>query len=101
LYVGSFDGRLRALRATNGDVIWDKALGGGRILAPALVVGKLVFVSSLDNNTWALRTSDGKVVWHRSEGGYAPGIATDRHYYLSLRRLLVAYRGEHSPREVR
>jgi outer membrane protein assembly factor BamB len=98
IYVGGFDGRLRSFRATDGKLLWDRRLGG-RILAPALVVGNLVFVSSLDHNTWALRVSDGKTVWHRANGGYAPGIATDRHYYLSLRRILVAYRGENSPPE--
>jgi outer membrane protein assembly factor BamB len=98
VYVGGFDGHLRAFRATTGGVLWDKALGG-RILAPALVVGDLVFVSTLERDTYALRTSDGKVVWHRSAGGYSPGIATDRHYFFSLRRVLFAYRGENSPRE--
>jgi outer membrane protein assembly factor BamB len=98
VYVGGFDGHLRAFRATNGRVLWDRTLGG-RILAPALVVGDLVFVSTLERDTYALRTSDGKVIWHRSEGGYSPGIATDRHYFFSLRRVLYAYRGENSPRE--
>jgi outer membrane protein assembly factor BamB len=98
VYVGGFDGRLRAFRAEDGKVLWDTALGG-QILAPALIVGDLVFVSRLDDRTYALRTSDGKVVWQRGEGGYSPGIATDRHYYLSLRRILFAYRGENSPPE--
>ncbi|MGH3043041.1 MAG: PQQ-binding-like beta-propeller repeat protein, partial [Gaiellaceae bacterium] len=96
VYVGSFDGRLRALRATTGRVIWETQLG--RILAPALVVGPLVFASTREHETFALRASDGKVVWERSRGAYAPGIATDRHYYLSLGKILVAYRGQRSPR---
>jgi outer membrane protein assembly factor BamB len=100
VYVGAFDGRVRALRATDGKLLWTSTVGG-RMLAPALVVGKLVFVSTLDGATFGLRASDGKVVWRRSKGRYAPGIATDRHYFFSLRAHLMAVRGENSPREVR
>jgi outer membrane protein assembly factor BamB len=95
VYVGGFDGRLRSFRGSDGRVLWDTAIGG-KILAGALVVGKLVFVSTLDRDTYALRTSDGKIVWHKRDGAYAPGIATNRHYFLSLRRTLYAYRGEQS-----
>ena len=66
---------------------------GGRILAPALVVGDLVFFSSLETETYAARVSDGKVVWHIGLGKYSPGIATGERYYFSLNGLLMALEG--------
>jgi hypothetical protein len=32
-------------------------------------------------------------------GKYSPLIATDEHYYMTLNGMLVAFRGQHSPRE--
>jgi outer membrane protein assembly factor BamB len=99
VFVGGFDGRVRALRATDGRVAWEVPVGGA-VLAPALVVGELVFVSTRPNfETVGLRASDGKIVWRHKKGAYSPGIATDRHYYFSLQGTLIAYRGERSPRE--
>jgi hypothetical protein len=66
---------------------------GGRILAPGVIIGPLVFFSSLEEKTFGLRRSDGKIVWHVGMGKYQPGIATDRHYYFTLNGLLVAYQG--------
>jgi outer membrane protein assembly factor BamB len=98
VYVGSFDGKLRSLRATDGKVTWSTAIGG-RMLGPAIVIGNLVFAATLDGHAVGVRASDGKIVWRRSQGRYSPGIATDRHYYLSLGKTLFAFRGENSPPE--
>ena len=98
VYVGGFDGALRAFRAGDGELLWRSEVGG-RILAPALVVGDLVFFSTLEQKTYAVRAADGKLVWSVGLGKYSPGIATDRAYYFSLNGLLVAYRGEASPAE--
>jgi len=65
----------------------------GRILAPSLVVGNLVFFSTLQGDTYAARTTDGKIAWHVSMGKFSPGIAAGRHYYFSLNGRLVVYRG--------
>src|SRR5262249_50885668 len=98
VFVGGFDGSLRAYRSTTGNPLWSRYVGG-RILAPALVVGDLVFFSTLDQKTFALRAPDGRRVWSIGMGKYAPGIATDRHYYFSLNGILVAFRAEQSPAE--
>jgi glucose dehydrogenase len=45
VFVGSFDGSLRAFAADNGTLLWRRYVGG-EILAPALVVGNLVFFST-------------------------------------------------------
>jgi outer membrane protein assembly factor BamB len=96
VFVGSFDGNLRAFRSTTGATLWRRWVGG-RVLGPALVVGDLVFFSTLEQRTYAARTVDGKIVWSVKMGKYAPGIATERHYYFSLNGLLVAYRAAGTP----
>jgi outer membrane protein assembly factor BamB len=90
--VGDFNGYLHCYRATDGKPIWQTYVGG-RILAPGVVIGPLVFFSSLEEKTFGLRRSDGKVVWRVPMGKYQPGIATDRHYYFTLNGLLIAYQG--------
>ncbi len=70
---------------------------GGRIHAPALIVGNLVLFSTLDGKTYALRASDGQPVWRFNAGEYAVGIATNRHYYLSLNGLLLGRPGRELP----
>jgi outer membrane protein assembly factor BamB len=91
VFVGGFDGALRAYRASTGRTLW-RSYVGGRILGPAVVVGNLVFFSTLEERTFGLRVSDGKVVWRARVGKYSPGIATSRRYYFSLNGLLVAFR---------
>jgi len=97
VFVGTYDGSMRALRATDGATIWSQGVGGG-IHAAALVVGNLLFFTG-GNKSYAVRVADGKVVWSYGVGQYGIGIATNRHYYFSLGGLLVAFRGEHSPKE--
>ena len=98
IYVGDFNGLVHAYRASDGTQLWQTYIGG-RILAPGVVVGPLVFFSNLETKTYGLRRSDGKIVWHVGMGKYQPGIATDRHYYFTLNGLLVAYQGERSGQE--
>jgi outer membrane protein assembly factor BamB len=92
VFVGGFDGALHAYDVDDGSLLWESQVGG-RILAPALVVGDLVFFSTLETETYAARVRDGKVVWTIGLGKYAPGIATDERYYLSLNGLLMAFEG--------
>jgi outer membrane protein assembly factor BamB len=96
VFFGGFDGRVRALRASTGQVLWSRHLGG-RFLGPAFVAGKYVFVSNLERNTYALRASDGKVMWHLDIGKYSPGIVTERHYFFTLNGIVQAWHGRRSP----
>jgi outer membrane protein assembly factor BamB len=100
IFVGDFDGGLRAYRKTNGELLW-RAHVGGRILGPPVVVGDLVFFSTLETETYAARASDGKIVWHYGLGKYSPGIATERAYYFSLNGMLLSFRGKDGPRPAR
>ena len=95
IFVGDMGGGFSAFRTTSGKLLWRDRVPG-RILAHSLVVGNLVFFSTLEGDTYAARTVDGKIVWHIHGGRYSPGIATERHYYFSLKGRLVAYEGRFS-----
>ena len=96
IFVGDFNGGLRAYRKTDGQLLWRSHVGG-RILGAPVIVGDLVFFSTLETETYAARTSDGKIVWRYGLGKYSPGIATERAYYFSLNGMLVAFRGRDGP----
>ena len=96
IFVGDFNGGLRAYEKTNGRLLW-RAHVGGRILGAPVIVGDLVFFSTLETETYAARASDGKIVWRYGLGKYSPGIATERAYYFSLNGMLVAFRGARRP----
>lgn len=97
VFVGGFDGALHAFDKVTGKRLW-QAQVGGRVLGGSVVIGNLVFFSTLETETYAARVSDGKVVWHYPIGKYSPGIATERAYYFTLNGIIVALRGERSPR---
>jgi outer membrane protein assembly factor BamB len=96
IFVGDFNGGMRAYRKTDGRLLW-RTVVGGRILGGAVVVGDLVFFSTLETETYAARVSDGKIVWRFPIGKYSPGIATERAYYFTLNGILVAFRGREGP----
>ena len=93
VYVGGFDGMVRALRATTGREIWRTRRVPGRILGAPVVVGDYVFFAVLEKRTYAARRSDGKIVWRLPMGRYSPVIATERTYFFSVNGRLIAYRG--------
>ena len=97
VFAGGFDGRLRAFRATSGDELWS-TLVDGRILGAPVVIGPYVFFSTLEKHTYALRVSDGAIAWRLPLGKYAPGIATERTYFLSLNGRLIAVPGRDAPK---
>jgi outer membrane protein assembly factor BamB len=96
IFVGDFNGGLRAYRKTDGQLLW-RAHVGGRILGAPVIVGDLVFFSTLETETYAARTSDGQIVWRYGLGKYSPGIATEKTYYFSLNGMLVAFQGRDGP----
>jgi outer membrane protein assembly factor BamB/O-antigen ligase len=98
VFVGGFSGGLRAFRSRDGRLLWRKDFGGGRILGPAVVIGRLVFFSTLEQRTYAVNTRNGRLVWQLRMGKYSPGIATERHYFFSLNGILIAFRARYSPR---
>ena len=96
VFIGGFDGGLRAFRAGDGKLLWLQNLHG-RILGGSFVAGNLVFTSTLEEHTFALRVSDGKILWRLNVGKYSPGIVTERHYFFTLNGIVMAWHGRRSP----
>ena len=62
LYVGTTDGIVHALSASDGTPIWKQHLGAPISSTPS-VAGHLVYVGMLDGRLTALDRDDGSVVW--------------------------------------
>ncbi|HXI55565.1 MAG TPA: PQQ-binding-like beta-propeller repeat protein [Polyangia bacterium] len=75
---GDFNGVVRALRASDGRLVWQRTVGDTIYAAPAVDRGK-VFVPSLDRKLYAFRLADGSVAWTKEMGGLemASPIVTD------------------------
>jgi outer membrane protein assembly factor BamB len=96
VFIGGFDGGLRAFRASDGKLLWRTNLHG-RILGGSFVAGQLVFTSTLEAHTFALRVTDGKILWRIALGKYSPGIVTERHYFFTLNGIVMAWHARRSP----
>jgi outer membrane protein assembly factor BamB len=68
VYVGSDDGRLYALGAKAGAVLWSRQTGGPVRSSPA-VAGGTVFVGSSSGYLYAFGAATGAVRWRRDLGG--------------------------------
>lgn len=77
VYVGSTDGKLYAVRASDGSQVWAFTTNGAVNSSPAVWNG-LVFFSSLDGNVYALDAASGTQRWIFKTNGerrfVAPGI---------------------------
>jgi len=67
VYIGSADGTVHALDATNGTEQWAFDTGGGVRSSPAVVDGT-VYVGSLDNSIYALDAAVGTEQWTFNTG---------------------------------
>jgi outer membrane protein assembly factor BamB len=63
VYVGSYDHKIYALNASNGNPLWNYTTGGAVASSPA-VAGGVVFVGSYDGNVYALNASNGNLIWN-------------------------------------
>jgi outer membrane protein assembly factor BamB len=69
VYVGSSNGHVYCLDATNGAVVWTYTTGWFVYSSPA-AVGGFVYVGSLDDNVYCLNATDGTLVWKCMTGGW-------------------------------
>ena len=70
VYVGSDDGNVYALNASNGTVLWRYLTGGSVYSSSPAVVNGVVYVGSFDSNVYALNASNGTLRWRYLTGGY-------------------------------
>ena len=59
VYIGSLDGKIYALNASDGKLVWSFTTGGQVASSPAVSGGE-VYVGSSDGKVYALNASDGK-----------------------------------------
>jgi outer membrane protein assembly factor BamB len=81
IYVGAYDGRLRALDAVTGRVRWTFD-AGERISGSASVIGDVVWISTLarvptEGRTFALDAATGRRLLTFPDGRYSPAVAID------------------------
>lgn len=68
LYVGTHDGRLLALDAADGRILWSFGAGDAVLAAPLVRDGRVTF-GSYDRFVYALDAADGRLLWKRDTGG--------------------------------
>lgn len=68
LYVGSADGKVRALKAETGAQIWEFQTEGSVRSRPALI-GETLIVGSWDGKVYGLHSASGKEQWRYDTGG--------------------------------
>ncbi|MEO8256614.1 MAG: PQQ-binding-like beta-propeller repeat protein [Acidobacteriota bacterium] len=92
VYVPVADGRVLALRADNGEMVWERRLPG----APneILVSESQLFVGSNDNYLYCLNAGDGVMRWRSPRTGSdvvsRPAVDDDHVYFISLDNVLRA-----------
>jgi outer membrane protein assembly factor BamB len=69
VYVGSDDGNVYCLNATNGAVVWTYTTGSFVFSSPA-VVGGFVYVGSSDGHVYCLNGTSGSWVWNYTTGWF-------------------------------
>jgi outer membrane protein assembly factor BamB len=77
-------GRITALNAISGDILWEQRIDASASTAPALADG-IVYAVGSDSRAWAIEAETGRIVWTVSStpspsgllGGAAPAV-TDR-----------------------
>jgi outer membrane protein assembly factor BamB len=92
VYVPMADGRVLALRADNGEMVWER-----RLPEPPneiLIAESQLLVGSNDNYLYCLNTSDGQTRWRSPRTGSdvvsRPTVDDDRVYFVSLDNVLRA-----------
>jgi outer membrane protein assembly factor BamB len=75
VYIGLKDGKILALNASNGAILWNYQTGGGVHSSPA-VADNVVYFGSWDNYVYALNASTGAVLWTHKTGSYVQSSPT-------------------------
>ncbi|MDX6482182.1 MAG: hypothetical protein QOG85_2692 [Gaiellaceae bacterium] len=79
VFFGAYDGRLYALGAAQGKLVWtasssrDFTGGSGRFYSTPAVAYARVYIGSTDGKVYAFDESTGKLVWAHATGAYVYG----------------------------
>jgi outer membrane protein assembly factor BamB len=69
VYIGSYDDSVYALKASDGDKLWNSSTGGEIDSSPAVANG-IVLIGSDEGNIYGLNATNGNHLWNRSTGAY-------------------------------
>lgn len=93
LYVGSMNGELMAIQASNGRQLWKAKLGQS---IKSLTVGeKAVFIGGSQGRISAVSLASGKVLWHDDLGGSVtkqPFVLDDEIYFSTGLKTIYSYK---------
>jgi len=83
-YVGSDDGAVYALQASDGSQVWRYQTGAKVDSSPA-VVGGVVYFGSDDDKVYALNATNGSLIWSYTTGGAvnSPALVANGIVYIS------------------
>jgi outer membrane protein assembly factor BamB len=79
---GTYDDRLRALRETDGALLWEVPTSDAVLASPTLYRGR-AYAATVDGALVAVNLADGQTAWRRALGGAvygAPTVADDALY---------------------
>ncbi len=90
IYIGSADGKVYALKAATGDVLWTYQTGAQVRATPTLVDG-VVYVGSWDYSMYALDAQTGELLWQTPIGGQiqTTALVSDNLVYSASRKASV------------
>ena len=94
LYSVARSGRVVAVDASDGDIVWTARVGGLGYTTPAVAEGR-VFVGGFDGRLRALRAWNGNELWSRWVGGRilgAPVVIGDHVFFSTLEKDTYALR---------
>ncbi|MQC26948.1 MAG: hypothetical protein DWG76_05820 [Chloroflexi bacterium] len=97
IYVPSMDHHLYALNAADGELLWDKDLGGTIVGRPALSADGILFVGTFGQEVLALRASNGAIQWRASTEGWVwsgPSLADGVVYAGDVDGFVYAFNAE-------
>lgn len=87
LYIGMSDGYLVALDASDGGLIWERALSQkGRFIdvdSTPVIFEQKIYVSSYDGSLFCLSLGDGQILWQFNEGGFSPPLIQNEQVYYA------------------
>ncbi len=94
VYIGDFQGNVRAFDLDDGNLLWTRSLGDWSLLSSPAVSEGVLYIGSNDGDLYALDAFTGVVLDQAGTGGFiqsSPGIAGNRLFVGSADGILRAF----------